>query len=53
MIDFTCMNDSCSSKEIKNTFLGNPKEAVCGGCGSVLVGSNEQADPKIEPELEA
>lgn len=53
MIEFTCTNKSCPSNEILNTFLGNPKEALCGGCSSILIGTNERPDPKIEPELEA
>jgi len=52
MIDFTCTNDSCKSKGIENTFLGNPKEAVCGGCSSILVGTNERPDPEIPAEQE-
>jgi hypothetical protein len=50
MIDFTCTNKDCQSNGIKNTFIGNPKQAICSGCSTVLVGYNEQPDPEIPTE---
>jgi hypothetical protein len=52
MIDFTCTNEICENKEIKNTFIGSPKQAICAGCSSVLDGTNERPDPEISSEQE-
>jgi hypothetical protein len=52
MIEFICTEDSCESKDIKNTFLGNSKLAICAGCNSVVIGENEQPDPEISAEQE-
>jgi hypothetical protein len=52
MIDFTCTTESCKNQGIVNAFLGNPKEALCGGCSSILIGTNERPDPEIPAEQE-
>jgi hypothetical protein len=53
MIDFTCTNQECRSNGILNSFLGNPKEAVCGGCSLVIIGENERPDPEVQTEESA
>jgi hypothetical protein len=52
MIDFTCSQEFCENKGIKNTFLGNPKQAICAGCDSILVGTDERPDAEITKDLE-
>jgi hypothetical protein len=50
MITFTCNKENCPNKEIEYNFLGNPVTAECGGCKTVLTGTNERPDPE-QPEL--
>jgi hypothetical protein len=52
MISFKCANENCPSKDVENNFRGNPATAICGGCNTVLVGYNEQADPEIPAETQ-
>jgi len=50
MITFTCHKDECANKEVEYNFLGNPSTAECGGCKSILTGTNERPDPELPEE---
>jgi hypothetical protein len=47
MITFTCNEKDCPNKEVEYHSLGNPETAECGGCKSVLTGTNERPDPEL------
>jgi hypothetical protein len=47
MISFICTKENCPNKDLENNFLGNSATAICGGCSTVLVGTNERPDPKL------
>jgi hypothetical protein len=47
MIDFECNEQSCPNKDVEYCFLGNPVTAICGGCNSLLTGTNERPDPEL------
>jgi hypothetical protein len=48
MIDFQCNKEDCVNSGIKYQSLGNSSWAECGGCKSILTGTNERPDPVIE-----
>jgi hypothetical protein len=58
MITFTCNEKDCPNQAIDYNFLGNDKTAECGGCKTMLIGTNERPDPEQaapflgSPELE-
>ena len=47
MISFTCNEKTCPNAEIEYNFFGTPQTAECGGCKSVLIGTNERPDPEL------
>jgi hypothetical protein len=49
MITFNCNQDDCANKGVDYNFLGNPVTAECGGCKSLLIGTNERPDPEELP----
>jgi hypothetical protein len=46
MISFICNQKDCPNEAVEYNFLGNPLTAECGGCKSLLTGTNEQPDPQ-------
>jgi hypothetical protein len=52
MITFTCNEKDCKNSGIDYNFFGNNATAECGGCKSVLIGTNERPDPEIPAEQE-
>jgi hypothetical protein len=51
MVNFKCEAKDCPQKNIEIHFIGNIKEAECGGCRSVLNSFDLQPDPEIPPSI--
>lgn len=51
MITFKCTKKDCPNKDIEYNFLGNPETAECGGCKTVLNGTDLRDDPELTPEF--
>jgi hypothetical protein len=50
MIDFQCTKEECPNFGISYQCFGSSSWAECGGCKSILEGTNERPDP-IVPEI--
>lgn len=51
MITYKCTKKDCPNKDVEYNFFGNSETAECGGCKSVLVGTNLREDPETQPPL--
>jgi hypothetical protein len=47
MVSFECTNKDCDNANVAYNFLGNPETAECGGCKTVLIGTDLREDPEV------
>ena len=50
MFTFTCNEKDCANKNIEYNVLGNSSVAECGGCKTILTGTDERPDPELPTE---
>jgi hypothetical protein len=50
MFTFTCNEKDCANKGIEYNVFGNSSVTECGGCKTILAGTNERPDPEIPVE---
>jgi hypothetical protein len=48
MITFKCTKKDCRNKDIEYNFFGDDNKAECGGCKSILTGTDLRQDPVID-----
>lgn len=47
MITFKCTNKNCINVDVFYNFLGDSATAECGGCKTILIGTDLRPDPEM------
>jgi hypothetical protein len=47
MVTFKCTKKDCANKDVEYNFLGNPENAQCGGCETILEPKDSRPDPEL------
>jgi hypothetical protein len=50
MITYECIAKDCANKGVKYNFFGSDETAECGGCQTILTGTDLRDDPEF-PEF--
>lgn len=48
MITYKCTKKDCPNKDVKYNSLGDTATAECGGCKTILIGTDLREDPEIQ-----
>lgn len=51
MITYKCTKKDCPNKDVEYNFLGSNETAECGGCKTILKGTDLREDPEFPPSI--